>query len=187
MDKLICNKYAQALFELAREQDKCQALEETALQLRAAIDDNPEFAKLLGHPDIAGEDKLKVISSAFTDLDKDLEGFISLVFVRGRGNMIAEILDSFTELSRQYRNVATADIVSAVSLTDSQLDRLVAVLEKKLGKTIEPRVRVDSTLLGGLKITVCGHTINSTVKSRLDELKALLENSNMSQERRDAV
>ncbi len=187
MDKLICSKYAEALFELAKEEDKCLLVENSVRQLMAAIEDNPEFKKLLGHPDIEGEKKLDVIRSVFDNMDRDLEGFISLIFERGRGNIIYGIFESFTELSRQYRNIVTADIVSAVELTEGQLSRLVNVLEKKLGKTVEPKVRVDSALLGGLKITVCGHTINSTVKSRLDELKSLLESSKTSEERRDAV
>ncbi len=187
MDKLICDKYANALFELAKEQDKCLLIEESIQQLLDVINVNPEFKKLLGHPNIEGEKKLDVIKSLFDNMDKDLEGFISLIFERGRGNIICGIFESFVELSRQHRNVVTAHIVSAADLTAGQLSRLVSVLEQKLGKTVEPRVSVDSSLLGGLKITVCGHMINSTVKSRLDELKSLLENSKTSEERRDAV
>lgn len=187
MDKLICTKYANALFELAKEQDKCLSVENDIRQLTEVIEQNPDFKKLLSHPDIDGDKKLEVIKSVFTDMDKDLEGFISLIFARGRGNMISGIFEGFTEFSRQYRNVVTAEIVSAVALSDGQLARLVDVLEKKLNKTVEPRVSVDSSLIGGLKITVCGNMINSTIKSRLDELKGLLEGSKTSDERRDAV
>lgn len=187
MDKLICTKYANALFELAKEQDKCLSVENDIGQLLSVIKENADFKKLLSHPDIDGDKKLEVIKSAFDGMDKDLEGFISLIFARGRGNIITGIFESFIELSREYRGVVTAEIVSAAALDSQQLNRLVAVLEKKLGKTVEPDVRVDSALLGGLKITVCGHMIDSTVKSRLDELKSLLNSGKMSYERRDAV
>ena len=155
--------------------------------LNGAVKDNPDFKKLLGHPDIDGSEKLGVIKSVFGDIDEDLQGFISLIFARGRGNMICDILDSFTAMSRDYRNIVTAEVVSAVSLSEAQLDRLRTTLEKKLGKTVELNVSVDSTQLGGLKITVCGHMIDSTVKSKLNELKGLLQGSNVSNERRDAV
>ncbi len=187
MDKLICDKYANALFELAKEQDKCKAVEEEVQSLLDIIALNPQFKKLLCHPDVDAVEKLKVIKSVMTNTDIDLEGFLSVVFQRGRGNIICGILESFVELSRQYRNVATAYIVSATPLSDEQLKRLVAVIEKKFAKTIEPQLKVDPSLIGGLKITVCGHMINSTIKSRLDELKGLLEESKTSQERRDAV
>jgi F-type H+-transporting ATPase subunit delta len=187
MDKLICDKYANALFELAKESNKCEKLEEEVVALSTAIADNPDFKRLLSHPDIDGDKKLEVISAAFGDMDIDLKGFISLVFARGRGNIITGILDSFVELTRDYRGVVNADIVSAVPLSDAQLTRLVSVLEKKLGKTVEVNTSVDSTVLGGLKITVCGKMIDSTLKSRLDELKGLLVGSKTSEERRDAV
>lgn len=187
MDKLICDKYAQALFELAKEQDKCLPVEESVNYLLDAVSANPDFGRLLSHPGIDGDEKMRVIKSILKDPDKDLEGFIALVFARGRGDIIKGIFESYTELSRQYRNVVCAEIVSAVPLTEDRLKRIVDVLEKKLGKTVEPDVRVDSSLIGGLKITVCGHMINSTIKSRLDELKSLLESSKTSEERRDAV
>lgn len=187
MDKLICEKYAQALFELAKEQDKCLSLEDEAKAITAAMKDVEGFEKLLGHPDIEADKKMSVIKSAFPDLDKDLEGFISLVFTRGRGNILSDMLEMFIDLSRQERNVVDAYIVSAYDLTADKLDRLKGALEKKLGKTIEPHVSVDKSLIGGLKITVGGHMINSTIKSSLDNLTKLLKDNKTSEERRDAV
>lgn len=187
MDKLICEKYAQALFELAKEQDKCLTLEEEAKAITAAMKEVDGFAKLLGHPDIDADKKMSVIKAAFPDLDKDLEGFVSLVFTRGRGNILSDMLGVFIELTRQERNVVDAYIVSAYDLSDDKLERLKTVLEKKLDKTVEPHVSVDESLIGGLKITVCGHMINSTIKSSLDNLTKLLKENKTSEERRDAV
>lgn len=187
MDKLVCNRYAEALFELAKEQNKCAGIEEEVQTFKQVMDENPDFVKLLSHPGVKSEKKLELIKSVFTEMDMDLENFISLVFSKGRGDMLSGIFDCYIQLSRQERNVVTAEIVSAVALSDQQLERLVTVLEKKLGKTVEPKVSVDTTLLGGLKITVCGRMINSTIKSKFDELKNLLEGSKTSNERRNAV
>lgn len=187
MDKLICGRYARALFELAKEQDKCVSLEEEAKVLTMALKDVEGFKKLLSHPDIDTENKMSVVKTAFPDLDKDLEGFISLVFERGRGAILSDMLEMYIELSRQERNVVDAYIVSAYALTEDKVERLKAVLEKKLGKTVEPHVSVDSSLLGGLKITVMGHMINSTIKSSLENLTKLLLDNKTSDERRDAV
>lgn len=175
MDKLICSKYAKALFELAKEKDICSKIENEVQQLLDCLNDkgNKDFKRLLAHPDIDGGEKLKVIKSAF-ELDNSLEGFLSLIFQRGRGNMLTDILAVYREMSREHRNIATAEIATPVELTKAQTDRLVAVLEKKLNKTIEPKVVIDPSLIGGLKITVCGNVINSTIKSRLNNLKSML-------------
>lgn len=187
MDKLVCDRYAEALFELAKENNKCQGIEEEVHTFKQVMEENSDFVKLLSHPGIKSEKKLELIKSVFTEIDSDLENFISLVLSKGRGDMLTGIFDCYIQLSRQERNIVTAEIVSAVALSEQQLQRLVAVLEKKLGKTVEPKVSVDSTLLGGLKITVCGRMINSTIKSKFDELKNLLEGSKTSNERRNAV
>ena len=68
-------------------------------------------------------------------------------------------------------------------LSAEKLERLVGVLENKLGKKVEPVVSMDAALIGGLKITVCGHMINSSISNGLEELKKLLK-ENLA-ERRD--
>ena len=185
MDKLICDRYAAALFELAKEENKFVRLEEEAAVLVKELRDNPDFEKLMGHPGINPEEKTDFIRTAFEGMDEELSGCLSLIFTRGRGDMLGDILTCYIEMSRLHRNIVRAEIVSAVPLSKAKLDRLVDVLEKKLGKKIEPVVSVDAGLIGGLKVTVCGHMIDSSISNGLQELKKLLRGSTA--ERRDAV
>ncbi len=183
MDKLICDKYAAALFGLAKEENKCQRLEEEAGVVIKELNDNPDFKKLMGHPGVDPSDKADFVKTAFEGMDEELFGFLSLIFMRDRGDMLGDILTCYIEMSRLDRNLVRAEIVSAVPLSGEKLERLVSVLENKLGKRVEPVVSVDAALIGGLKITVCGHMINSTISNSLDELKKLLKGD--SAERRD--
>lgn len=183
MDKLICDRYATALFDLAKEENKCPRLEEEAEIVVKELNDNPDFKKLMGHPGVDPKDKADFVKSAFEEMDEDLFSFLSLIFMRDRGDMLGDILTCYIEMSRFDRNLVRAEIVSAVPLSGEKLERLVSVLENKLGKRVEPMVSVDAALIGGLKITVCGHMINSTVSNSLEGLKKLLK-GNLT-ERRD--
>ena len=185
MDKLICDRYASALFELAKEEDKCLRLEEEAGIVLKELRADPDFEKLIGHPGIEPQEKSEFVRTAFEGMDEDLFGFLSLVFARDRGAMLSDILSCFIERSRFERGLVRAEIVSAVSLSEDKLGRLVSVLEKKLDKRVEPEVLVDNALIGGLKITVCGHMINSTISNSLEELKKLLKKN--ATERRDTL
>jgi F-type H+-transporting ATPase subunit delta len=49
-------------------------------------------------------------------------------------------------------------------------------LANKFNKQIEIKAVVDPALIGGVKIRVCGHLIDGTVKKQLDDIKkSLLE------------
>ena len=67
-----------------------------------------------------------------------------------------------------------AEVRSAVPLTDDQKHRLAAALANATGKQVVVKVIVDPSVLGGLVATVGDQVIDGTVRSRLDQLKALL-------------
>ena len=72
------------------------------------------------------------------------------------------------------KDKAVAEVRSAVPLTDDQKTRLAAALANATGKQVEVKVVVDPSVLGGLVATVGDTVIDGTVRSRLDQLKALL-------------
>ena len=67
-----------------------------------------------------------------------------------------------------------AEVRSAIPLTADQQDRLKAALANATGKTVELKVIVDPSVLGGLVATVGDKVIDDTVRSRLDQLKSRL-------------
>ena len=67
-----------------------------------------------------------------------------------------------------------AEVRTAVALTADQQDRLKAALANATGKTVELKVIVDPSVLGGLVATVGDTVIDGTVRTRLDQLKCRL-------------
>ncbi|MCL2594947.1 MAG: F0F1 ATP synthase subunit delta [Promicromonosporaceae bacterium] len=66
-----------------------------------------------------------------------------------------------------------AAITSAVALKATQAERLQALLERAYGP-IQMRLKVDSTILGGLRIQVGADTIDSTMLTRLADARRSL-------------
>jgi F-type H+-transporting ATPase subunit delta len=62
-------------------------------------------------------------------------------------------------------------VFSAKPLSDERISELTEKLSKKFNKQIEVKVEIDPALIGGIKIRVCGHLIDGTVKKQLDEIK----------------
>ena len=63
------------------------------------------------------------------------------------------------------------EVRSAIALTDDQQTRLAAALSKATGKTVNLKVVVDPSVLGGLVAVVGDEVIDDTVRTRLDQLK----------------
>ena len=77
MAKLISKTYGEALFELAIEEQKLEVLFEEAKVVRDILRENTDFGKLLNHPKIPREDKIKVAEEVFKGrVSGELTGFL---------------------------------------------------------------------------------------------------------------
>ena len=83
-------------------------------------------------------------------------------------------IHAYEELHNAAVKLSTAQVTSAVPLTDQEKADLQASLEKKLGRSIRMECSVDEALLGGLVIRVDGRVIDGSLKHRLHEIKEVM-------------
>ena len=84
---------------------------------------------------------------------------------------LVSVFDHFTECVKEYKNIGTAYITSAVELSDEQKQ----AIEKRLLDTtryveIEMKFDVDAALIGGMKIRIGDRVVDSSVKTKLENL-----------------
>ena len=92
MDRIISDRYAEALFSLAVENNAIDRYEEQVKLVLDVISGDKEIMKILTHPDINGEDKMNVLTQAFKDsVDDDIMGLFSVIMRKNRENQIIGI------------------------------------------------------------------------------------------------
>jgi len=115
-----------------------------------------------------------IIGAIGKHLSGEARNFVQMLVQNRRLGLIVQICDMFEALRREQEGVMEATVVSALPLTDGQLQPLVASLEKKYGRKITAKVELDPQLIGGLKIMVGDKVIDATVRGRLDAMAAAL-------------
>ena len=170
----IARPYAEAAFRLAREQNALPAWSD-ALQLINAVVADAQIAALIDAPNVGAVELEGVIIGAVgKHLSGEARNFVQMLVQNRRLGLIVQICDMFEALRREQEGVMEATVVSALPLTDGQLQPLVASLEKKYGRKITAKVELDPQLIGGLKIMVGDKVIDATVRGRLDAMAAAL-------------
>ena len=164
--------YGQSLYDLAAE----EGLSEEILKQMEAVDaifkENPDYVTLLLEPSIPRRERLGLVEEAFKDqVHPYLLNFLMILLENS-------LLRSFGSCCRTYRSsyykdngIEEAVVTSAVSLTDDQAKTLKAKLEKISGKSIILKQKVDSGVLGGLKVEIGGKLLDGTVMGRLADLR----------------
>lgn len=172
MAKLISKTYGEALFELAVEENKTDAFVEEIEGILEVLGENPQFDDLMNHPKILKEEKVGVMENVFKGrVSDELVGFLALIITKDRYNEIMSILQYFLQEVKALKGIGTAYVTTAVVLRDGQKKDVEAALLEKTGfKQMEMHYHVDESLIGGMVIRIGDRVVDSSVRSKLDDL-----------------
>lgn len=172
MAKQVAKTYGDALFELAVEENKLDAIAQDVAVLTEAFQTNKELTKLMNHPKVSREEKQEVMASILTGKVADeITGFVRIIIEKGRYMALSDIFKYFTERVKEYKNIGTAYVTTAVELRKAQREQV----EKKLLETtkyesIDVSYQVDPALIGGMVIRIGDRVVDSSVQTKLYEL-----------------
>ncbi len=170
-------RYAQALFELAKEQGELRPVEADLKSLKAMRAESADLRTLLASPAFDADAKgrgLAAIAEA-AGFAATTRKFLGLVAANRRSAWLPGMIAQFERLAAQDRGAISAEVVTAMALTPAQSQALAAALRTALGKDPEIETRVDPAILGGLKVRVGSRLYDASLKSRLDSLKFALK------------
>lgn len=171
----IARPYAEAAFRLADAQGKLPEWSATLANLAAvAADERVRLA--IGDPAFSAAKIAGLFIGILAGkLSGEAENFVRVLAENGRLDVLAEIRSQFEELKNEREGTVEADITSAFELEPAQVDDLVARLEKKTGRKVKARVRVDKTLIGGVKIAIGDKVIDGSARAQLTALETALK------------
>lgn len=170
-------RYAQALFDLANDQNKLAAVEADLKSLKAMLADSRDLRILVSSPAFSAEDKGKGLQAVAEKarLDALTRKFLGLLAANGRASALASVITGFEALAAERRGAVAAEVVTALPLTAAQSQGVAAALRQALGKDPEISTRVDPSILGGIKVKVGSRLFDASLRSKLDSLKFALK------------
>ena len=165
MAKLIAKTYGDALFELALEQNNLDAIAEDVAVVTDVFDNNPELSKLMNHPKIEKLEKCQVMENILKGKVADeIAGFFDY-------KDLPAILDYFLVKVKEHRNIGTAFVTTAASLSDEQKTKVESrLLETTKYEKMDITYNEDASLIGGMVIRIGDRVVDSSIKTKIYEL-----------------
>jgi F-type H+-transporting ATPase subunit delta len=182
MAKLVSKTYGDALFELALEQNYVSEIKEEVIAVKKIFDENDELLKLLNHPKIMGEEKIKIIENIFKGkVSDDMTGFLTIIVGKGRYNEIPAIFAYIEKRIKEYEKIGEAKVCAPMELTDAQKEAIVKkLLETTKYESFEVEYTVDESLIGGLVIRIDDRVVDSSIKTKLANMAKQLNQIQLS-------
>ncbi|MCR5754572.1 MAG: F0F1 ATP synthase subunit delta [Acetatifactor sp.] len=178
MAKLVSKTYGEALFEIASEQGGLREWMEEVNALWQILTDNQEFDKMMKHPGIPIQEKVQILKNVFEgQIREELLNFLMIVITKERYAQLNAIFRYFIDRVKETEKIGVAYVTTAIELNKAQKD---AVTDRLLATTsyesMEMHYKVDTALIGGMKIRVGDRVVDSSIRSKLDEMtKQLLQ------------
>lgn len=176
MAKLISGTYGEALFELAVEEDRLDSLAEEIQTLRQILSENDDLEKLMNHPKISKDEKLQVMETIFKErISEELMGLLSIIITKDRYRELDAVLEYFLNRVKEVKGIGVAYVTTVDSLSDAQKEQIVGKLLATTGyQQMEMHYQEDKSLIGGMVIRIGDRIVDSSIKTKLEELQKQL-------------
>ena len=168
--KVSGKRYAQAIFELAREHDQLDQWEGDLDFVNGVLQDE-DFRALLGHADVPIGDKMKAIEAVMEQIHPLVRNMVNLLVTKGLVNVAGELRAGYLELLDEHRGRQRVEVTSAVPLEPAELDRITKFVSELVRKEVVVSTQVDESILGGLVIQIGDRLLDGSTRSRLDSLR----------------
>ena len=168
----LAGRYARALFDLANESKALEKVEADLSKLVSMLDESTDMRAFVASP-IYGRNEqssavLAVAKSA--ELGDIATKFLGVLAANRRLNILSSVIAGFSQFMSKHRGEVTAEVTSASELTKAQLKELKKELMASVGHDVMIDAVVDESLLGGLMVKVGSLMVDSSLKTKLDNL-----------------
>lgn len=169
-------EYADALFMLTEELGTSERVQRELGDATHVLSDNREYISLLETPALPMDEKLGLVDRAFESFDESLLSFLKILTEKRLIRHLGDVLRDYSALYDESRGILRVEAISAVALSEAQLNAIAEKLSAKCKKQAIVSNTVSPEILGGLKLRYSGTQLDGSVKTRLDKIEASLKN-----------
>ena len=174
----LANEYGEGLYELARDEELRPQLHQQLAEIRALLEKQPDYIRLLCSRAIERDARLQVVEDAFAGKAHPyLVNFMKLLVEKEHFDAFIDCCRWFHQRYNEDYGIVEARVTSAVALSDADQAALTAKLEQIAGRKVALITAVDASLIGGIRVEMDGRRYDNTIQNRLGRLKYSLQHS----------
>ena len=170
----ISRRYATAMFALALEAKKEQALVDEFSVLATAITNNAKLAETLSNPTVTHVQKSAVLAALMKKAGALTKRAVETIAAGGRADLIPTIADDLRARLATHQGEVEATITSARALSSATQKQLTQALATATGKRVQLKLKEDPKVLGGLCIELGSLRLDATLSGALNTLRGQL-------------
>jgi F-type H+-transporting ATPase subunit delta len=173
----IARRYAKALLLIGQQDGQTERYRTELQSVAGLVTQDRRLEQAITNPLYDGSARKRVLQSLISRLalSKAVESFLVLLFEKGRIGFLAPINDFYQKLADEIKGVARATVTSAGELSAEAVERIQAVLSKRIGKDVVLEVKQDPGLIGGLITQIGDLVLDGSIRTQLLNMRESLK------------
>jgi F-type H+-transporting ATPase subunit delta len=169
----IARPYADALFKAVGPSDAAAVADQ--VNELASIAANPQLREFAGNPKTLDTQVFELFTGvAKGHMGDAAKNLLRVVIENGRLPALPDIAAQYQTLVNARSGVLDALVYSAFPIEGAELADVTATLEKRFARKLNAQVRLDPSLIGGIRVVVGDEVLDTSVKARLEQMKVAL-------------
>ena len=161
---LAVRRYSEALLDIAFEENCEDEVYEQFGALYAEMKADKDFERLMTEKILSSEELKATVSKILDGGNTYLISFLMTLIDRNRMDEVMEMFLDFERGYKEKKNILEAEAVTAIEMTEEQIEQVKKELGEKYGKTIVLKTSVDPSIIGGMILYV-GNEMLDPMKS----------------------
>ena len=166
-------RYSLALYELAKENNSVDEVEQQSISLLKLIDESKDFNSLIKDPTNSVNELQGVINKIVDNykLNPLLSKFLGFIISKRRFFYVKTILQDFVDTCSKKRGEVKAELISSKELSGEQVSKIKDELSQNFNAKIKLDYKYDKSLIGGLVIQVGSIMVDTSIKNKLQQIE----------------
>lgn len=171
---ICCEEYGKALYMLADEDKITDPVLNQLEVIGSVLSENPEYIKLLDTPAVPNDEKIGLIDNAFCGAETILLNFVKILCEKRAVYQLAKCIDAYKKMYDDANGIIRATAVTAVPMSERQLEALKNKLDLITGKNVVLENRVDRSVIGGVSVRMTDIQLDGSIKNKLESFRESL-------------
>jgi F-type H+-transporting ATPase subunit delta len=164
------NLAVEAESAVADKNGELEKLENQLFDFARVLKANPDLRQALNTSADTDEGKLALLEAVIKGkYSSSTLNLLRKVVTLRRGRSIDATLAAYSHYVSSRKDRLVAHVKSAVELSSSQIEKLVAALTKQMGRPVHINLEIDPKVLGGISIRYADDVIDGTIVNRIAE------------------
>jgi F-type H+-transporting ATPase subunit delta len=173
----VAGRYAQALFELARDAKSVDAVGAELAKFDKLVADSADLQRLVRSPVFSADEQAKAIAAIAEKAGiSGLAGnFLKLVASQRRLFAVRGMVQAYKKLADAAKGLVRAEVTVAEAPSEALQAEIKKALSDVAGKDVVVDLKVDPAIVGGIVVKIGSRMVDSSLRAKLNGIKIAMK------------